>query len=225
MAFNRLADWEIDKRNPRTEGRHRLIPRTAAVVLLLASAAAFVATTAFINAVCLALSPVALALVFFYSLTKRFTSLTHFFLGLALAAAPVGAWLAVRPEWASAPFVLALAVLFWVAGFDLIYATQDYEFDRAEGLRSMVVRLGIAKSLRLAQWLHAGMLALLMIFGVTAQLGVIYFASLAVVLGALVWEHRVARRGDLEAINAAFFNSNAIVGLVFVVGVAVDRGL
>lgn len=225
MAFNRLADWDIDRRNPRTEGRHRLLPRPVASGLLVASAAAFVAVTAFINPVCFALSPVALALVFFYSLTKRFTSFTHFFLGLALAASPVGAWLAVRPEWAFAPFVLALAVLLWVAGFDLIYATQDYDFDRTAGLRSLVVRIGIEKSLRLAPWLHAGMFALLIAFGILVPLGTIYFVSLVPVFAALVYEHRIARRGDLAAINAAFFQCNTFVGFVFVLGVALDRCL
>ena len=147
MAFNRVADWQIDQRNPRTAARHTLVSRGAAIGLVIVSAAAFVAVTRGINPLCFRLSPVALAIVFFYSLTKRFTSFSHFFLGLALSVSPVGAWLAVRGEWALAPLVLALAVLLWVAGFDIIYATQDHEFDRAEGLRSLVVQLGVPRSL------------------------------------------------------------------------------
>ncbi len=225
MAFNRLADWQIDQRNPRTVGRHRLVSRAAAGALLVGSTAAFVQTTWFINPLCFRLSPVALALVFFYSLTKRFTSLSHFFLGLALSVAPVGAWLAVWGGWAFPPLILALAVLLWVAGFDIIYATQDHEFDRAEGLRSLVVRLGIPRSLAWAQRLHWIMLAVLVWFGVSAQLGAAYYGGLTAIAVALVYEHRSAAQRDLEAINRAFFASNAFVGVVFVAGIFVDRVL
>lgn len=223
MTFNRLADWEIDQRNPRTMERHRLIPRAAAIGLLLATSAAFVATSAWINPLCFALSPVALAIVFFYSLTKRFTSFSHFFLGLALSVSPVGAWLAVRGAFALPPIVLALAVLLWVAGFDVIYATQDHEFDRAEGLRSLVVRLGVEHSLRWAQALHWMMLAVLIVFGWLAQLGAAFFASLVLIAGALIFEHRSAARLDVAGINRAFFTSNAFVGLVFVLGIFADQ--
>ena len=226
MVFNRLADWEIDKKNPRTAGRHRLIARPLAVALLLVSAGAFVATTYFINRLCFALSPVALLIVCFYSLTKRFTDYTQVFLGLALAVSPVGAWLAVRGQFAWPPLVLAAAVLLWVAGFDLIYATMDYEFDRAAGLRSLVVRYGIAASLRLAQALHAGAFVGLAVFGITAGLGTVYFASLLLVLGAFLYEHRsVAGPAPLDvgAVNGAFFNANAFVGLVFVLAVLGDE--
>lgn len=222
MVFNRLADWQIDQRNPRTVQRHRLVRRPLALALLLISAGGFVVTTAFINPLCFELSPVALAIVFFYSLTKRFTSFSHFFLGLALAVAPVGAWLAVTGSLAWPPLVLAGGVLFWVAGFDVIYATQDYAFDRTEGLHSLVVRLGVTKSLAVAQGLHLAMFVLLIAFGFTAKLGVVYFASLVLVFGALVYEHRVARRLDLAAINRAFFYSNALVGFVFLAAVLVD---
>ena len=133
MAFNRLADWQIDKRNPRTAARHKLVSWPAAAVLCTGCAAGFVATTALINRPCLYLSPIALFLVFFYSLTKRFTALCHFFLGIALAVSPIGAWLAVTGRLDLPPFILAAGVVFWVAGFDLIYATQDAEFDKQEG--------------------------------------------------------------------------------------------
>lgn len=151
MLFNRLADWEIDQRNPRTADRHTLVPRPLAVALLIASSAAFVAASWFLNRFVFWLSPCALAAVFFYSLTKRFTSMSHLFLGLALSISPVGAWLAVRGAFSFPPLVLGLAVIFWVAGFDIIYATQDYQFDRSEGLHSLVVRLGLRRSLQWAQ--------------------------------------------------------------------------
>ena len=223
MAFNRLADWQMDKRNPRTAGRHRLISWPGAVALCAASAAGFVVTSWLINPICFALSPVALLLVFFYSLTKRFTALCHFFLGLALSVSPVGAWLAVTGQFAWAPLILAAGVVFWVAGFDLIYATQDHDFDRKEGLHSLVVRLGVPRSLQLAQALHGLMFLLLAGFGLAAGLGTIYFASLGLVLVALIYEHRVASRLDLDAINEAFFTSNAFVGLVFVAATLADR--
>ena len=216
MTFNRLADWEIDKRNPRTSGRHKLVSRGTAIGLLVVSAGAFVVTAAFINRLCLVLSPVALGILFFYSLTKRFTALSHFFLGLALGIAPIGAWLAVRGRFELPPCVLCAAVLLWVAGFDLIYATQDEEFDRKAGLRSLVVTLGTPGTLVLAQWLHLAMWALLIAFGDVAHLGRAYELGLGLILPALVYEHHTARKMDLGAINRAFFYSNAFVGLVFV---------
>lgn len=225
MTFNRIADWEFDKANPRTASRHQLVSRPAAIVLLLVTSAAFVAVTWFINPLCFGLSPLALVIVFVYSLTKRFTDFTQFFLGLALAVSPVGAWLAVTGRFAWPPLILAAGVLCWVAGFDLIYATMDHDFDRRTGLHSMVVRLGVPRSLRLATGLHVAMFALLIAFGIAAQLGLIYFASLAIVLAALVYEHRSASRLDLGAINDAFFKSNAVVGLVFVTAILIDRAV
>ncbi len=223
MAFNRLADWEIDKRNPRTEGRHRLVSRPAAIAGCGISSVLFIAVTALINPLCLALSPVALGIVFFYSFTKRFTDGAQFFLGLALAVAPVGAWLAVTGSFAWPPLVLALAVLCWVAGFDMIYATQDYEVDKREGLHSMVVRLGIAKSLAAATLLHTAALAGMVGFGVMAELGKVYFFGMTLIGAALVFEHLLARRGNLAAINKAFFQANAAVSAVFLISTLADR--
>ena len=223
MTFNRLIDWELDQRNPRTAERHRLISRSAAIVLLLASSAAFVFTTRFINPLCFWLSPVALLIVFFYSVTKRFTAFSHLFLGFALSASPVGAWLAVRGAFDWPPLILALAVMLWVAGFDIIYATQDYEFDRAEGLHSWVVRAGIPAALRSAEQLHWLMLGVLVVFGWSAHLGVAFWVSLAVVVAALIYEHRSAARGDVAAVNRAFFHANALVGLAFVTGIFLDQ--
>lgn len=223
MTFNRIVDWEFDKRNPRTAGRHRLVGKSVAVAWCVAASAGFVLSAAWLNPLCLALSPLALALAFFYSLTKRFTHFAHFFLGLALAVAPVGAWLAVTGAWALPPLVLAAAVLCWVTGFDLIYATQDVEVDRREGLHSMVVRLGVPGAMRLAVWLHIAAFAGLVAFGFAAGTGIAYLAALGVTLVALTYEHLEARRGDIASINRAFFQANAAVGIAFVAGTFLDH--
>jgi 4-hydroxybenzoate polyprenyltransferase len=219
MAFNRVVDWEIDKENPRTAGRHRLISKPSAVGLVVGSALLFVATCWAINPICFWLSPVALAIVFFYSFTKRFTSFTQFFLGLSLAVAPVGAWLAVTGRIALAPLILAIGVIFWVGGFDLIYATQDYEFDRSSGLRSMVVKFGIPASLQLAQLMHVVLLLSLVGFGIVSGLGPFYYAALVLVIGALIYEHQVAAKAGIARINEAFFQANAFVSVVFVAAI------
>lgn len=219
MLFNRVVDWSIDQRNPRTAERHQLISRAVALLLLTLSSAAFVAAAAMINRTTLLLSPVALAIIFFYSLTKRFTAVSHFFLGFALAVAPAGAWIAATGRLALAPLLLGAGVVGWVAGFDLIYSTQDFEFDRREGLHSLVVRLGIARAMRLAQFLHLAMFVALLAFGVAASLGPIYFCGMPLVAGALIYEHRSAARLDLAGINRAFFQSNAFVSAVFLIAV------
>ncbi len=215
MLFNRIVDWSLDRRNPRTAMRHELISRPAAVLLLVLSALAFVAAAGAINRLTLMLAPLALGIIFFYSLTKRFTAASHFFLGLALAIAPAGAWIAATGRLALPPLLLGAGVVGWVAGFDLIYATQDFEFDRSEALYSLVLRLGIAPALRLAQWLHLGMFAALIAFGFVASLDVIYFCGMPLVAAALFYEHRSAARLDLAGINRAFFQSNAFVSAVF----------
>jgi len=222
MLFNRVVDWSLDQRNPRTASRHLLIAKSGAIVLLAISSSAFLLAAAAINRLTLILAPVALALIFFYSLTKRFTSATHFFLGLALAIAPIGAWIAQTGQLDLAPIILAAGVICWVAGFDLIYATQDYDFDRREDIRSLVVKLGIARSLRLAQLLHLVTFLALIAFGVVAQLGAVYYWSMPLIAAALFYEHKTEKR-DLIGINRAFFQSNAFVSAVFLVAVCLDR--
>ena len=222
MLFNRLVDWSLDQRNPRTASRHLLVPKLSAVILLTLSSAGFLLTASSINWLTFLLAPVALALIFFYSLTKRFTSATHFFLGLALAIAPIGAWIAQTGTIDPAPVVLAAGVICWVAGFDLIYATQDYDFDRREGIRSLVVKLGITRSLRLAQGLHLVTFVALIGFGFVAKLGAIYYWSLPLIAAALYYEHKTEKR-DLAGINRAFFRSNAFVSAVFLIAVCADR--
>src|SRR5438105_7486801 len=222
MLFNRLVDWSLDQRNPRTASRHLLLSKPVAQVLLVMSSAGFVVAAAGINRLTFILAPVALALIFFYSVTKRFTSATHFFLGLALAIAPVGSLIAETGRIDLAPIVLGARMICWVARFDLIYATQDYDFDRREGIRSLVVKLGIARALRLAQLLHITTLVALIAFGFVAKLGLIYFCAMLLVAVTLVYEHRSARL-DLGGINRAFFQSNAFVSAVFLVAICLDR--
>src|SRR5881394_2099320 len=222
MLFNRLIDWSLDQRNPRTASRHLLISKSGAIVLLAVSSGCFLVAAAAINRLTLILAPVALALIFFYSVTKRFTTATHFFLGLALAIAPIGAWIAQAGRIDLAPVVLAAGVICWVAGFDLIYATQDYDFDRREDIRSLVVKLGIARSLRLAQLLHLLTFAALVGFGLVAKLGPFYYWAMPLIAAALVYEHKIEKL-DLAGINRAFFQTNAFVSAVFLLAVCVDR--
>jgi len=223
MLFNRFVDWSLDQRNPRTASRHLLLSRSVIAFLLVVRSLIFLAGAAAINRLTLILAPFALAIVFFYSITKRFTAATHFFLGSALAISPIGALIAQRGDVDLAPFLLALGVTCWVAGFDLIYATQDFEFDRREGIHSLVVTFGIKRSLRLAQLLHLLLLAALIRFGFAGKLGPVYFWAMPLVAVALLFEHRTARSLDVLAINRAFFQSNAFVSAVFLAAVCLDR--
>src|SRR5438552_12522949 len=216
MLFNRLVDWSLDRRNPRTASRHMLVSKSVAQIFLVVSSAGFVGSAAAINQLTFLLAPVALATIFFYSVTKRFTSATHFFLGLALAIAPIGAWIAQTGRIDLAPVVLAAGVICWVAGFDLIYATQDYDFDRREDIRSLVVKLGVVRSLRLAQLLHLLTFAALIGLGLAANLGAPYYWSMPSIAAALVYEHNTHKL-DLAGINRAFFQSNAFVSAVFLI--------
>ena len=222
MLFNRLVDWSLDQRNPRTASRHLLVSKSVAITLLVFSSAGFIASAAAINRLTFLLAPVALFVIFFYSVTKRFTSATHFFLGFALGVAPVGAWIAQTGRIDVAPLVLAAGVICWVAGFDLIYATQDYDFDRREGIRSLVVKLGITRSLRLAEVLHLLTFLALIGFGLIAHLGALYYCSLPLIAAALFYEHRTEKR-DVAGINRAFFQTNAFVSAIFLLAVCVDR--
>lgn len=231
MAFNRLVDRAIDARNPRTAGREIpagvLTPR-AVGVLVLASSAAFVAASFALNPLCGWISPGVLACLLGYSFTKRFTYLAHFVLGLCLALAPLGAWLAVRGDFSGdlvAPILLAAAVLTWVAGFDLIYACQDAAFDSDAELHSIPARFGIGGSLVLSAALHVGTVALLLAFGLRAELGLAWWIVLAGAALLLVHEHRIVRPDDLSRVDVAFFTLNGWVGVALFVGLAVDLHL
>ena len=221
MGFNRLADRKFDALNPRT--RNWELPQGKvkvgeAVLLTALASATFMLAAYQLNWLCFVLSPVALAIVFFYSLTKRFTWASHLFLGLALAIAPVGAWLAVaRPPFEVAelqvPFYLGLAVVFWLAGFDIIYSLQDREFDGKIGLHSIPVRFGVAGALRLSSAFHCGTILFLALVGSAAAMGLVYWVGFMAVAAVLVWEHRIVTPNDLSRINKAFFDLNAYVSL------------
>jgi 4-hydroxybenzoate polyprenyltransferase len=233
MAFNRIADREFDQVNPRTSARHLpvgSISLAGAWALCLLGGLGLVVASYFLNAVCFYLSPIALFLICFYSLTKRFTDFTHVFLGVALALAPLGAWLGVkggfilRPmsETAILPMLLAVAVVFWLVGFDIIYALQDYEFDRSHRLHSLVVRWGPENALKVAFLAHMFMWGVLVGFGLLSRFRVPYFAGLMIILFSLLLEHWLARRRSLKWINAAFFRLNALISLVFLLAVVAE---
>ena len=223
MAFNRIVDRKFDALNPRTAGRHLptgQISLVGAMTLCIASAIGLVVASFFLNQLCFFLSPVALAVVCFYSLTKRFSDYTHLFLGLALALAPVGAWLAVKGSNLSGRefiqmLALASAVVLWLVGFDIIYALPDYEFDRAHGLRSLVVAWGPKNALQAAFLAHMMMCGLLLIFGLLCRFRIAYGVGWLLIVGCLVMEHWIARRRSLNWINVAFFRLNAVVSAVF----------
>jgi 4-hydroxybenzoate polyprenyltransferase len=229
MGFNRIADRELDARNPRTRarelpsGRLTLAQAWAAVAL---ATAVFVAAARALNPLCGWLALPALFWVAAYSYTKRFTHWTHLWLGFSLAIAPVGGYLAVAGAW-SDPWwlllVVTLGVMCWVAGFDVFYALQDEDFDRAERLRSLVVRLGPGRSILVAKLLHGVALLALVAFGVAAGLGWIYFAGVAAGAGLIAWEHQLVRPGDLSRLDAAFFAANGLVSILVFLGALGDR--
>jgi 4-hydroxybenzoate polyprenyltransferase len=225
MGFNRIADRHIDAKNPRTARRELpagAVSLRAAWTLTLASAAIFVGAAALLGPLCLALSPVALLLLFGYSFTKRFTFLCHVFLGLAIASGPAGAWIAVRGDFTRVPGLLMLAVASWIAGFDVLYALADRDFDRGAGLHSIPARFGVPGSLAISAALHAVTLAALVALGPIAALGAPYFVGVAVVAALLVYEHAIVRPSDLSRLDAAFFTLNGYVSVVFFAATLVD---
>jgi len=220
MAFNRWADWDYDNFNPRTKRRAQLGTRCLTWILCLIALAAFVVGSFQLNYLTLILCPVACLLILGYSLTKRFTSYTHAVLGLALAAAPMGAWAATQGDLSSPlPWLLAAAVWCWVFGFDLIYSTQDIEFDRQAQLHSFPARHGITAALRLALVLHLLTWLILLAFGWFALLSLPYWVAMGLIFFALIFEHILCWSKDLAKINVAFFQMNALVGLILILGV------
>lgn len=219
MGFNRIADRDFDGRNPRT--RNRELPRGALTLAqawasVIAAALLFLLAAALLNPLCLLLAPFALAWVVGYSLSKRFTWWPHVWLGLGLAIAPVGGYLAVTGAWSRPAWPLlavALGVTTWVAGFDIFYALPDESFDRNEGLHSAVVRLGQRRAILLAKMLHGITIPALALFGWGAGLGIWYYAGLVVAAGILVYEHRLVRPGDLTRLDAAFFTMNGVMSV------------
>jgi 4-hydroxybenzoate polyprenyltransferase len=216
MAHNRLADRALDAANPRTAGR-ALPAGTLSVgfvrLFLTASMVLFVAAAASLNRLAFLLCPVALALLLLYSYTKRFTALSHLVLGLCLALAPVGAWIAVRGSITALPILLGLAVLFWTAGFDVIYSLQDEEFDRRAGLKSIPARVGAGRALAVSALFHVVMAALLVAVWRLSGGGRILLAGIAATVAALVYQHAIVKPGDLSRVNAAFFTANGFVSV------------
>jgi 4-hydroxybenzoate polyprenyltransferase len=230
MAFNRIVDRKFDALNPRTSGRHLpqgKITMASACVLCVLSGCGLIVASYFLNPICFYLSPLALTVVCFYSLTKRFTNFTHAFLGLALALAPVGAWLAVSGTNVSVweilqMVVLAVSVVLWLVGFDVIYSLQDYQFDRTHGLHSLVVAWGPTNALQAAFLAHMIMCGLLLLFGLLCGFKIAYLIGWFIIVGCLVLEHWIARRRSLNWVQTAFFRLNAVVSSVFLIITVVE---
>lgn len=225
MAFNRLVDARFDAENPRTARRHipaGILSKGQVTAFFLLNAACFVGVAWFINLLAFALAVPALLAVCGYSLTKRFTAYSHFFLGLAIGISPVGAWIAVRGSFSWEPLLLCLALLLWIAGFDIIYATQDHDFDKRRGLHSMVVRFGVAGSLRASRYLHLAMWATLAALGWLGGLGSAFQVSLFVVAALLLYVHLFRKSASLDALNQDFFLANIAVSLCVMAGIAAN---
>jgi 4-hydroxybenzoate polyprenyltransferase len=226
MAVNRLADRWIDARNPRTRGRHLptgLLSPWQVGVAAMAAGALLLLSAWRLNPLCLALSPLAVLFLVGYSYTKRFTWLSHWILGFTDGIAAAGGWIAVRGAFEPPAFILWFALTVWIGGFDLIYACQDVEFDRTEGLHSVPARFGIAAALRAAQVCHALTVAAFALLGWTLGLGLLYWGGVAVVAGLLVYEHSLVSPGDLSRLDMAFFNVNGYIAVILLVAVLAGR--
>ena len=225
MAFNRLVDSDIDARNPRTRMRHLpagSLSHAFAWFFVVLTSAVFVFAAGQLNPLCFHLAPLALAVVFFYSFTKRFTSFSHLVLGFSLGIAPAAAWIAVRGSLDPRILWLTAAVTFWTAGFDVIYACQDYEFDCAEGLASVPRLLGIAGALRVSEAMHILMVACLLALVYSLHLGALALAGVVAVVALLLYEHSLVKPDDLSRVNAAFFTMNGYVSVLFFLFWAAD---
>jgi len=218
MAFNRIADKDYDARNPRTKARAIPAGKLSVVFVLIftiAGAGMFLFAAAMLNRLTLILSPLALASVMLYSYTKRWTTLSHIVLGWCLAIAPTGAWIAVRGTIdGPAPLLLSLVVLLWTAGFDVLYACQDYDFDRREGLYSIPARFGIARALWISRGLHAGAFAALVLLYFVTNLGLLAIIGVIATGALLIYQHTLVRANDLSKLNSAFFTTNAFVSVI-----------
>lgn len=218
MAFNRLVDVRYDMHNPRTAYRAALQQKIGlhnVWFFMIGSACFFILSAYALNWLSLILSPVALGIILGYSYTKRFTSLSHFVLGLALAIAPVAAWIGIKGEFSIPPFIIALAVMLWVTGFDIIYSCQDVEYDRGAGLYSLPKKLGIKNALRLSLVSHILTILALLSLMYFSNLHIVYFIGVCLVAGLLFYEHSLVKPDDLSSVNTAFFTVNGLVSLVF----------
>ena len=228
MGFNRWLDADIDAKNPRTAKRELpmgALSRPQVLAFVLVASAALVVAAWRLNPLCLALSPIALAVVFGYSYTKRFTLLSHAVLGLALAMAPIGGWLAVRGQFDLTPFPIGLAVLFWVGGFDILYSCQDVDFDRKESLHSIPARLGVPRALILARLAHVAAIVCLLLVPLVEPLHWAYFAGCGLMAALFAYEHSLVKADDLSRIDAAFFTVNGWIGVLYLATVVIARFL
>ncbi len=225
MGFNRYLDWQIDKKNPRTANREipkGVISPKNALIFVLVNSLLFICCTAFINKLVFYLSFVALAVVLGYSYTKRFTALSHLVLGLGLSLAPIGAYLAVSARFDIIPVLFSLVVLTWVSGFDIIYALQDYEFDKAEGLKSIPVMTGKKNALLISAFLHFLTAVFLVIIGIYGDFGLIYWFGAGIFIILLFYQHTIVKPDDLSRVNFAFFNLNGYASVILAVFVIWD---
>lgn len=225
MAFNRYLDRAFDAQNPRTAIREipaGIISKESALRFVIINCVLFVAATFFINRICFFLSPVALFVVLFYSYTKRFTALCHLVLGIGLSLAPIGAYLAVTGRFDVLPVLFSFTVLFWVSGFDIIYALQDEAFDRSQNLHSIPASLGKIKALKVSELLHVLSAASVIAAGVYGHFGWLYWIGIAVFIGMLIYQHSIVSPYDLTKVNIAFMTANGIASVVFAVFVLLD---
>jgi 4-hydroxybenzoate polyprenyltransferase len=225
MAFNRYLDKAFDAKNPRTAIREipaGIISSSSALRFVILNCMVFIVATFFINSICFLLSPVALFVILFYSYTKRFTALCHLVLGLGLSLAPIGAYLAVTGQFAVLPVLFSFTVLFWVSGFDIIYALQDVEFDRQHQLHSIPARLGKKNALKVSELLHLFSATLVIAAGFIASFGMLYWVGVMVFCGMLIYQHSIVRPNDLRRVNLAFMTANGIASVVFAVFVIAD---
>jgi len=225
MAFNRYLDRQFDAKNPRTAIREipsGIIKANNALAFVIINCIAFVITTFLINRICFYLSPIALFVILFYSYTKRFTALCHLVLGLGLSLAPIGAYLVVTGFFSLLPILFSIAVLFWVAGFDIIYAMQDVDFDSKENLHSIPTFLGKERALQLSEWLHVVSAAAIVYAGVLGHFSFVYWLAVLVFIGMLIYQHLLVKPTDLSKVNIAFMTANGIASVVFGVLVILD---
>jgi 4-hydroxybenzoate polyprenyltransferase len=218
MAFNRYKDRKIDAKNPRTASREipaGIIPEQKALYFVIINCVLFIATTFCINSICFYLSPIALFTILFYSYTKRFTSLCHFVLGIGLSLAPIGAYLAVTGVFSLLPILFSFTVFTWVAGFDIMYALQDEEFDKSEKLFSIPSQLGISNALKLSTVIHFITAVLIVSIGFYSNFHICYWIGAAIFIGLLIYQHLIVKPNDLSRINLAFGTTNGIASLVF----------
>jgi 4-hydroxybenzoate polyprenyltransferase len=225
MAFNRYLDRSFDAKNPRTAIREipkGIISANSALRFVIINCVVFIIATYFINPICLYLSPVALFVILFYSYTKRFTALCHLVLGVGLSLAPIGAFLAVTGAFAFIPILFSLAVIFWVSGFDIIFALQDVDFDQSQKLHSIPAVLGVTKALKVSELLHVLSATCVIAAGYMGNFSWLYWVGIAVFVGMLIYQHLIVKPNDLSKVNIAFMTANGIASVVFAVFVITD---